>query len=105
MGFFNKIEGPIKKQLNKLFADERLRTLITYREYAGQTKSGNRRVASFTDHSIYAIRLQHSEDSVSTAFGKMEVGDQLYLLKFEDVGTWEHTLKNEITDENGTFRS
>lgn len=111
MGFFSKIEGPVKKALNKLFSDPDLTVSISYKEYKGHTKVGSRMVASFTSHSgLTAIRLKHTQKSQLLGsgidgVGAVEVGDQLYMFRYADVASITHSLKNEIVDENGSIQS
>lgn len=106
MGIYNQIEGPVRAVLKMLLGDERLRKQITYRRYNDQSYSGGlgHEVGSFTESHPYAIRLKHTDRSMLAGVGRIQEGDQAYLIMFED-GPDNMSLKDEIVDENGATQT
>ena len=105
MGFFGQIEGPIKSVLNELFNDQELRKMVTYRLYDGQEFSEEEgyNVNAFKETSLPVLRLKHTFNSSFIGISNVQVGDQLYLVRFEDapIGL---SLKDEVKDENGVIQ-
>jgi len=107
MGFFSQIQGPIKSVLRNIMGDEDLRVQITYRKYTGQAfdDSVGHTVDTFSESTLYAVRLSHTVKSalVGSGVGEIQVGDQLYLIQGDDAPDGM-SVKDQIKDENGTIQ-
>jgi hypothetical protein len=81
-------------------ADTALRSQITYKRFDTQEYSNalGYEVNSYTEYSLDAIRLSHTQASNLVGVGTIEIGSQLYLLKGDDAPTGM-SLKDEIVDE------
>jgi len=107
MGLFGQVVPPIKKVLDALLADTQLRELVTYKKFASQEYDTvlKRNVVTTTDYAaVKAIRLRHTNESVQVFTGKLEVGDQLFIFKFDDLPTGL-SLKDRIVDESSKIHN
>jgi len=102
MGLFSQIEGPVRAVLDDLFADEDLRDTIMYRKYSGQSfdDTVGHNVNTFSESSVYAIRLRHTHRSALAGVLNIQIGDELYMFRYDDLPIGL-SLKDEIVDENG----
>lgn len=110
MGFFSQIEGPIKQVLDQIFADPGLNVEITYRLHTGQGSfdhSTGSRSDTFTDYTLTVVRLRHTQGSQLVGIANIQVGDELYLLKGEDISSiaGDFSLKDEIVNENSVSQT
>lgn len=103
MGFYSTIRGPIKAVLDDLVNDQDLRKQVTYRRYIGQTfdASAGATVNTYSDTVCYAIKLKHNFKSIQESSYDVEVNDDLYMFKSEDLPSVALlSTKDQIRDEN-----
>lgn len=102
MGIYSQIEGPIKRVLNDLFADEDLASDIRYRRFrdTAWSDADGAMVDRFRTFRIEGIRLRHTDRSKLVGIADIQIGDQLYLLRYEGAPN-RMSLKDEIRDEFG----
>lgn len=104
MGFFGAIKKPTKTILNQIFADQELSSVVTYRKFTGQTfdDSVGYNVDTFDESSITVVELKHGQESVFVQVGEVQVGDVLFLFKFDDFPLG-YSLKDQIQDSTGNL--
>jgi hypothetical protein len=104
MGIFGQVQGPVSGIIRTLVSDKDLRSVVTYRKFAGKKwdDDSEGQVATFTEYpDLKVIRLSHNSKSVDNFEGvNLQVGDQLYLLDFGDAPAGI-SLKDEIVSEFG----
>jgi hypothetical protein len=86
MGLFSQISGPVKQVVAKLVSDPNMGKDVTYKRFVSSSFDNTlkRNVDVYQDFSIRGISLRHNRRSVQTAPGEIEVGDPIYLFKYDD---------------------
>lgn len=102
MGFFNQIAVPVNSVLDQLFADPDLTQNITYKRFRKRDwdASEGANVTKFRNFPLISVRLRHTERSKLVSLSKIEVGDEIYLLRGKDVPSGM-SLKDELVTEFG----
>ncbi len=102
MGFFDQIAVPVRGVLDQLFADPDLTQDITYKRFRKRDWSDDvgANVTKFRSFPLTAVRLRHTERSKLVGMSKIEVGDEVYLLRGDDVPSGM-SLKDELVTEFG----
>jgi len=106
MGFnFGSIKTKVRSIITDLLADDGLAVTITFTQDLGVTWSDalSRNVAQTTSTQVSAIRTRHNRRSVQVFEARVEEGDVVYFVKFDDMPA-SITLNDTITDGLNTYR-
>ena len=85
-----QISVPILQFLQGMvFTDPVLKERVTYRSFTGQSfdRSVGYNVNTYSDKKIKAVRMKHNKRSSESVWGKVEIGDVLFVFLYEDMPT------------------
>jgi len=89
MEIFGKFEKKVKKVIADLIADSTLGASVVYKSFQSQTRDATtgQIVPTFTNYSIRAVKLNHTQSSQMQWIASVEVGDLVFIFKPEELPT------------------
>lgn len=102
---FSGIKDQINIVLDELFTDAALIRSITYRLYTGQSFSSGagHTVNTYTNSTVSAIRITHTDKSVAIFSGELQAGDIVYIIRASEAPAGM-SLKDLIVDSGETLK-
>ena len=99
---FSQVRSPVLSALSELLRDENFKEDIIYKKYVSQEFSvaEGHIVETFQSYRISAVRMRHNKESVKVSASDVQVGDVLFILKWDDLPGGP-SLKDQIEDAAG----
>lgn len=106
MELFDQIDFPVRQVLNRLMADQHLRSTLVYKRFksASFNQGVGHRVVLYDEFTFYGVRLRHNKKSILTASGAVEVGDEVFIIRGSDAPVGM-SLKDRLEDVDGNLYS